>query len=527
MTQSNPVLIVGAGPTGLALAIECCRHKIPFHLIDQNTKPSPYSKALGIWHGTLQMLQAQSLLTDFMKASMVVRCVSFADKGRVLGAIYPSQHPLAGLQAPVVLPQSTSESLLTQHLSKLGGSIERGVTLIEFKETETEILATLQHQDGQTEVFHAAYLAGCDGARSVARKTLEASHEAQFTGYTETATYVLADVEYDGTYENDQIMISWGKHGALALFPVSPTVLRIVSERKNDSNAEPTLTEIQNIMDDAGPQGLKLKNPSWLSLFRINERLSRHYQKGRVFLLGDAAHIHSPAGGQGMNTSMQDAYNLGWKLAFLMQNKGTQTLAKSYEKERRPIAKDVIKEASQKLHFGMMQNPIMRAIKDLILPVATRIKPFQHKMISELSELFIEYDNSPLISKNIGLPELLQPGKKWSDATLLDPKGKEASMFALTFNTKHTLVKFVQNQAEWDLFISTIKPYQEQLDFNLIGISKDILPKFYTCKEPQLAHLKESLSRSIWYLIRPDQFIAAGGADTDMRGLEHYCKALS
>lgn len=312
MQASNvPVLIIGAGPTGLTLAIECCRHDVPFRLVVQNPEPSQFTKALGIWHGTMQVLRAQGILESFLAISIPTEQLTFADRGKPVGTISPLDYDFYGLRGPVMLGQNETERLLTEHLEKLGGKVERGVTVTAIDQKAQQIQVTLQHKEGSIERCQADYLAGCDGARSIVRKTLEVLHQTEFKGYTEPQVFLLADVEYDGEYQNNQIMISWSDTGSLALFPVTQKILRIIGIRTNGQEHPPTLEEFQTLMDTHGPQGLRLKNPTWLSIFKINERLSAHYQHARIFLLGDAAHIHSPAGGQGMNTGMQDAYNLG------------------------------------------------------------------------------------------------------------------------------------------------------------------------------------------------------------------------
>lgn len=491
--NTNPeILIVGGGPTGLTLAIECCRHNIPFRIIEQKSAREPYSKALAIWHGTMQMLQAQGLLDEFLQAGMLVERVAFADRGRLLGAIHPQESEFAGFKGPLILAQSETERLLEAKLNALGARLERGVTLTAFTEKEKGIEAKLQHADGTEEVLKVQWLAGCDGARSSVRKTLEQKYGVEFTGYTEPATYLLADVEFEGNYENNQVMVSWGAKSAVALFPVAKQILRVIVERKNGSDLAPTLDEIQASMDQNGPKGLKLKNATWLSLFRINERLSTSYRQGRIFLLGDAAHIHSPAGGQGMNTGMQDAFNLGWKLAYFSRLPRNTMLLSSYEQERRPVAEQVIKEASRKLHFGMMQNPLMRILKDILLPLLTPIKPIRHKIVSELSELFIEYKKSSLIIANNTLPAEQRPGKKWLEA-----------IPSSAFGVQHLLLVFAKTQVEFENFTAEVQACFKDMTVEIV---------------PML----DSEHNAIWYLIRPDQFIAAAGELASLEDLKQY-----
>ncbi len=487
-----PVLIVGGGPTGLTLAIECCRHNVPFRIIEQKPMRDPYSKALALWHGTMQTLKVQGILEPFLEAGILVKQISFADRGRVVGSVNPQNVHFSQFNAPIVLAQSETERILEEKLNQEGGKLERGITLIDFSQGSEQIEVKLQHGEGHVETFQVAWLAACDGARSTIRKKLEHTDGFEFKGYTEPETFMLADSEFTGDYENNQIMISWDAKNVVLLFPVTPKILRILFQRKNNSTLPPTLEEAQAQIDQAGPRNLKLINPKWLSLFHINERLSSHYQKGRTFLLGDAAHIHSPAGGQGMNTGMQDAYNLAWKLPFLLKSKQPSALLASYQQERRPIAEEVIKKSSQKLHFGMMQNPLMRVLKDSLLPILTHIKPIQHKLLAELSELFIEYKESTLIIPNTSMPKAKRPGKKWLDIVP-----------SPLFGTHHVLLVFYKTTSAFANFKKEIQALVLNLDIEIIEMpSPD--------------------ENATWYLLRPDQFIAAADHLDTLVSLKQY-----
>ncbi len=505
--KTNPVLIVGAGPTGLSLAIECARHGVPFRLIDQNQEPSPYSKALGIWQGTMLMLQTQGILDPFLKEAVTVEQVCFADRGHILGAIHPQEHEFSSLKGPIVVPQSVTERLLEKKLKTLKGKIERGVQLIAYTQTEDCVEAKLQHANGKEEIISVPYLAGCDGARSITRKTLESDKTLEFSGMTEPQTFLLADVEFEGAYQNNKIMVSWSQSGTIALFPVTPNILRVIAVRQNNSEALPTLEEVQTLMDQHGPQGIMLKNPNWLSLFRINERLSSRFVRKRVFLLGDAAHIHSPAGGQGMNTGMQDAFNLGWKLALILRSKNAKAIAKSYGMERRPVAQQVVKEASQKLRFGMRQSRIMLILKDILLPVITRAKPVREHFLKQLSELFIEYHRSPLIIPNRLLPRKVQPGRRWLPNPALP----------LILGPSHTLIKFTRSDAEYRSFETLAKAMLKDLPVSFAHIA---------AANSNETWIRDSLDNASWYLVRPDGFIAAGGMSAILDNLKKYVKVL-
>jgi len=358
----NPhVLIVGAGPVGLTLAAECQRHGVSFRIIDKAPGHSVHSKALAIWSGTLEHLAAAGLAEDFLEASRPIRKMVMQDMGHRIAEIPVSEGLDSLYPSPVILPQSSTEQLLLGHLQKQGVEIERNVECVDLRPDADGVTCHLQRLNGTAETVTIGWLAGCDGARSIARHNLP----VDFTGVTEEVVFILADAKLiDGPAE-DSIVLSNGPHGAVLVFPVKPGIWRFFALReKSDDRSHPTLDEIQCHVHSAGLSHLRLSDPEWLSYFAVNERVASRNRLGRVFLLGDASHIHSPAGGQGMNTGMQDAFNLGWKLKRLASGQGNaETIAESYFTERHPVALKVVRETSRLLHFGIMSHPVARAAK--------------------------------------------------------------------------------------------------------------------------------------------------------------------
>ena len=302
------VLIAGAGPSGLSLAITLRRFGIPVRIIDRAAQPSAVSKALAVWSGSLEALQGMQVIDEFVAAGKRLRALSVGDGSRTLAVLAVGDGIDSPYPYPLLLPQSRTEQILAARLAALGVEIERRVELVGLAQDGDGVTAELRHADNEIEKIRVPYLAGCDGARSLVRQSLAIAYE----GYTEPETFLLGDVQIDGgQLDHRSIYLWWHNGGTVALFPFENALWRVFAMRgMNGGDAAPTIEELQRRIDLHGPRGLRLRDPTWLSAFHINERLAARYRAGRCFLVGDAAHIHSPAGGQGMNTGIQDAANL-------------------------------------------------------------------------------------------------------------------------------------------------------------------------------------------------------------------------
>jgi 2-polyprenyl-6-methoxyphenol hydroxylase-like FAD-dependent oxidoreductase len=353
ITREKPldVLVVGAGPTGLSLAIALRQCGADVRIVDRAMEPSAVSKALVLWSASLETLQSMGATEMLLPEGKRLKALEIGDGKRRLARLAVGAGIDSPFPFPLLLPQSHTERLLGARLAALGVQVERGVEFTGLAQDKGGVAADLGHADGRGETVHARYLVGCDGARSAVRHALGIA----FEGTTEPQTFLLGDVRIDGDLDRDNIYLWWGRAGTIAFFPFAEDVWRVFAMREGDKEdpAAPTLAELQSQADCNGPPGLSLRDPIWLSAFRINERVAARYRKGRCFLAGDAAHIHSPAGGQGMNTGIQDAVNLGWKLAHVLKGCGdAELLLGSYEAERRPVAQDVVKAAERKQHLA-------------------------------------------------------------------------------------------------------------------------------------------------------------------------------
>jgi 2-polyprenyl-6-methoxyphenol hydroxylase-like FAD-dependent oxidoreductase len=332
--MTDNVLIVGGGPVGLTLALELARYEVPLRIVDKSPARTDKSKATAIWSRSLELFDRAGC------SAVLVAPGHKVDAANILRGTQTVAHfDLQGVQTAypfvLMLPQSSTEQILEAHLGRLGVTVERNVELASFVDEGEGVSAVLRHADGTEETAKASWLVGCDGAHSLIRHQLGLS----FLGSTRSDDWVLADVELTGyPFPENELATVWHEEGVVVFFPLGRGRYRLIASlgpSKGGPPSEPTLEEFQQLVDRRLPCGIVLSGAVWLSAFRINERQVNQYRFDRVFVAGDAAHVHSPAGGQAMNTGMQDAFNLAWKLALACRaTDPAPVLLDSYEAEQ-------------------------------------------------------------------------------------------------------------------------------------------------------------------------------------------------
>ena len=393
----QPILIVGAGPVGLTMAAELVRYGIPVRLIDRSAQPTQTSKALVLWSRTLELFDRMGCTQAFLDAGLAVHGASIRSGSSVLG-----RASFDGISSPynfaLMIPQRDTERLLHEHLVSVGGTVEREVELTGFTQDANGVRATLRHKDGREETVETPWLIGCDGAHSTVRHGLGLT----FDGSAEGGDWILADVrlEGDGKPPSDEIAPFLHDDGPFVVFPIPGDRARIIAAVGKGDPARPrpetTLEDVQQLIDRRAGGGFRALDPVWLANFRINERKVAEYRHGRVFLAGDAAHIHSPAGGQGMNTGMQDAFNLAWKLALVARGEANAKLLGSYSSERSKVGDMVLRNASLMTDMGTLANPAALAVRNLVLRLMLGLHAVQDRMATTMSETEIGYAGGPL-----------------------------------------------------------------------------------------------------------------------------------
>jgi 2-polyprenyl-6-methoxyphenol hydroxylase-like FAD-dependent oxidoreductase len=403
-TQHPPhnatVLIVGAGPTGLTLGIELARRGVPFRLIDREAVRPTTSRALGTQPRTVEVFRLMGISEAALRPATRPRAFRFMEGRRTLARIAFDDSGAGAPAAPLIMDESETERVLEERLVGYGGSVERGVALEGFRIDGEEAVAVLVAVDGAEEV-QTRFLIGCDGANSTVRRDAGIG----FVGGSYPERFLLADLDLDWEVPRDELTIWFGDAAGIAAAVPLPRERRwriiVALDPAETDTLHFTESEAAARAEDELRRRAELPlrrigDPLWASAFHIYRKLAGRYRAGPVFLAGDAAHVHSPVGGQGMNTGIQDAFNLGWKLALAARGQAAPGLLDSYERERRPVARAVLRgtDLGSRLLFGA--HPVGRGLREYLLPAATNLGPVRRRLLAALSELTIGYRHSPL-----------------------------------------------------------------------------------------------------------------------------------
>ncbi len=438
------LLIVGAGPVGLTMACELTRFGIPCRIIDKAAERSQTSKALGVFPRTLEVFENIGVIDEALRAGQKIFTFNIHQGEKELARIN-----FASVATPypflLSLPQSETERILIEHLARAGVEVEREVELSGLTQTNEAVHALVRHADGREETIETPWLLGCDGAHSATRHALG----MEFEGAPYDESFVLADVRAESSLPRDEVHLFFSDDGLFALFPFRGDRVRIIAnippESRGQDLAEPTLEDMQQIAQRRGPTDLRLSDAVWISRFHISHRKVASFRKLRVFLAGDAAHIHSPAGGQGMNTGIQDSFNLGWKLALVVKGRAPAALLASYHSEREPIAKGVLNITDRITRVATVKNPVVKTARDLLLSFVSGIDFIGEKFADRMAELTVNYRTSAIV-ENYGR-SAVRAGDRAPDGELRDANGRARRLFELFRDPRHTLLLFLGSGA--------------------------------------------------------------------------------
>ncbi|MFC4589628.1 FAD-dependent monooxygenase [Sphaerisporangium corydalis] len=392
----TPVLIVGAGPTGLVLAIDLARRGVACRVLDRAAEPFPGSRGKGVMPRTLEVFDDLGVIEQVLDAAMLMAVTRFYDRDRLIAEL-TFVYGRAGESMPypdaLHAPQWRIETILAERLAALGGVVERGQEFVGLEQDAEAVTATVRDvATDATRTIRAAYLVGADGGRSTVRK----SAGLRFEGHGDPGQVgLIGDVEVEGLSREARYVWSNADHTFLQLCPLKGTdVWQYSATLAGDE--EPGPATFQRLFDAyTGMTGVRLHSPTWLSRFTVNQRMVDRYRVGRVLVGGDAAHVHSPVSGQGLNSGVQDAYNLGWKLAMVLGG-APDRLLDTYEAERLLVARKVL-ATSQTGHGALFStNPLMALLRRWVLLPLLTLPPVTRALLRRLSQIGLHYRESPL-----------------------------------------------------------------------------------------------------------------------------------
>ncbi len=384
------VLVVGAGPTVLTLACELLRHGLSVRVVDPLAEPSPWSKAITVHARTLEVLRQVGCADALVARGHKVHGATLWSSGQALARIDFDELE-TDFNYVLDVSQAVTEAELHAVLAQRGGRVERGARLTRLRQDGSGVTATLAVGE-ETVRARASWLVGCDGAHSVVRKALGLA----FEGSTYEERFLLADVKVAWDTRDDRISTWFAEDGLAACFPMREGRWRLVLTDASDSAVDPTLDEVRALFDRRTGAQATLTDMVWSARFKIHCRQVQAYRDDRVFVAGDAAHIHSPAGGQGMNTGIQDAHNLAWKLAEVHRGEARGRLLDTYHAERHAVGQSVLRGTDAATRVGTVKGAAARFARDELARFLTSLEVVQQRIGRQLSELSVAYEGSAL-----------------------------------------------------------------------------------------------------------------------------------
>ena len=523
------VLVVGAGPTGLALAAQLDALGATVRIVDRQLDRVHESRALVVLPRTLEVLRGLGVSAKLVeRGNDAVQLQMHFGRKLVRTRLFDIGLEDTAYPFLLFISQAETEAVLTEHLTARGVHVERGVELVALAAEEQQLACTLRHQDGTTEQRRVGYLVGCDGAHSRVRRLAG----IRFEGGSYPQTFALADLEVDGALQGDAAHSFIAAPGMLFFFPLGrPASWRMGGMRPSlpaitgrEEPREPSLPELQAIADAFTGGTLGLRDPVWLTYFRLHHRQAVRYRAGRVFLAGDAAHVHSPAGAQGMNTGIQDAWNLGWKLALVDGGVADEALLDSYEAERLPIGRFVIRVTDRATAIATGDTPAVRLIRTQIaprfVPIVLRLARLRAFGFRTLSQLRINYRDSPAVDE--GLPALRREpraGDRLPDAHIVE-QGRERWLQDVLATPTHHL-----------LLCGPAESWNNDQLARLSGRYAGLVASHRLAREAEAdvlhdvrgeAFARLGVEQAAHYLVRPDGHIGYRSDTTDLGGLERY-----
>ncbi|KAI1391406.1 FAD binding domain-containing protein [Hypoxylon trugodes] len=536
---STDVLIVGGGPTGLVLALELAAQKIPFRIIDKALSRSDKSRALVVQARSLELLNRHGVARGLQERGNTAHGARYCVNGKQVVRIQigPETELLnTAFSNQKLISQEDTEYFLDECLAKYGFSVERGLeakTIIQDADGVTVTLSEGDEAAGKTSTVRAKFVVGCDGNRSVVREAAG----LKFEGASYQQRFILADTYVDWAPDapKNDAFLCFGS-GVCACFPLANGMVRVFGTgaivTKREGN--PHLEDFQSLVDRMMPVKGTLRDPFWLARFYLHHRGVDRYSNGRLFVAGDAAHVHSPVGGQGMNTGIQDAVNLGWKLAAVIRGERPLSFLESYHAERFPVGQTLLKTTDRIFTFLSSTNPIFTFIRNFILPwilpwaLGTPSRVME--MLRAMSEFDITYRDGGIVGTAPGLNgNKVRGGDRMLDGLVEGPDG-ETYLLNLVDATSYKLFLFsgvgVQAASEGDLHRAETKFLENSpvtVNVHAVFDDKTHGQSGYIDVDAKL-HRDLGFTQPTYVLLRPDSYIGHVGPLSALDGLVNWLK---
>jgi 2-polyprenyl-6-methoxyphenol hydroxylase-like FAD-dependent oxidoreductase len=522
-TPTNPtpsVLIVGAGPTGLMLACQLTRFGIPYRIIEQHSGPTTQSRALAIQPRSLELFAQMGLAEQAVAQGRPAKGIYYVARGKLVQRLALEGYGTGLTAFPylLILDQAQTEQLLIDFLHRHGHAVEWQTELVSFTQSSRGVVATLQPAAGPPEQVQAAWLVGADGASSTVRHGLG----IPFAGKTYQASLFVLDCRLAWPFPDDEGYIAFSATSFAAFFPMTAGRWRVISILPDAVSTQESITFAEVAQGFAARMQMEvvLSDPHWLSVYHSHHRSAATFQQGRCFLAGDAAHVHSPVGAQGMNTGLQDAHNLAWKLALVITGHAAPWLLATYTEERRPVAQRLVRTTDRVFQLTLSQNPLLRwwimYLAPKALALVLREKHLARLAFTTIAQIGITYRQNRLARHASGgaFPrQAPRPGDRLpyvefaagGNKVNIQDAVKEPAFHLLLFPGTQPAARLLTLQQVADTFAGVI-----------------VVKTIPLAPGTQALYQRFRMGQGGCYLVRPDMYIAYRSVGFNAMHLAHY-----